>query len=66
MSLARKIASFVTSPQGRRTIQQARTRLDTPENRKRLSGVIGKARGVSAPPTKSAPARPVEGPAERP
>ena len=42
MSLVRKIASFATSPQGRRTINQARTKLDTPENRRKLSGLLNR------------------------
>ncbi len=49
MSLARTLAKFATSPQGRRTINQARTKLDTPENRRKLSGLLnrgGAARGT--------------------
>lgn len=51
MSLVRKLASFAASPQGRRTINQARTKLDTPENRRKLSGLLnrgGAARGAGA------------------
>jgi hypothetical protein len=47
MSLARTLAKFATSPQGRRTINQARTKLDTPENRRKLSGLLNR-RGAGA------------------
>ena len=55
MSLVRKLASFATSPQGRRTIETARTKLDTPANRKKLSGLLnrGGAAGTKAPGPKA-------------
>lgn len=59
MSLVSKIARFASSPQGRRTIEQARTKLDTPENRKRITEAIGRVRGGgtgrTASPTSSTP-----------
>lgn len=42
MSLLRKAVSFATSPQGRRAIDKARNKLDTPENRRKLSGLLGR------------------------
>lgn len=45
MSLVRSITRFASSPQGRRAIQQARTRLDTPENREKLSQLVSRGRG---------------------
>ena len=48
MSLVSKIARFAASPQGRRSIDQARTKLDTPENRQRLTEMLGKVRGGGA------------------
>lgn len=61
MSLISKVAKFASSPQGRRAIQQARTRLDTPENRQRLNEAVGRVRssrtGRGAAPT-DGPARP--------
>ena len=44
MSLINKVAKFASSPQGRRAIQQARTRLDTPENRQRVTEAVGRVR----------------------
>ena len=44
MSLVSKIARFAASPQGRRTIEQARTKLDTPENRQRVTEALGRVR----------------------
>ena len=44
MSLLRRAAQFARSPQGRRAIQEARTRLDTPENRQRVSETIARVR----------------------
>lgn len=44
MSLVSKIARLAASPQGRRTIDQARTKLDTPENRQRVTDLLGKMR----------------------
>ena len=49
MSLVRKIASFARSPQGRKAIDQARTRLDTPENRKKVTSALGRARNKPRP-----------------
>jgi hypothetical protein len=49
MSLARKIASFARSPQGRKAIDEARTRLDTPENRKKVTSAFGKVRNKPKP-----------------
>lgn len=48
MSLVRKLASYATSPQGRRTIDQARTKLDTPENRKKVSSLLNRRRSGGA------------------
>jgi hypothetical protein len=45
MSLVSKIARFATSPKGRRAIEEARTKLDTPENRQRVTDALGKVRG---------------------
>lgn len=45
MSLVRTITRFATSPQGRRALEQARTRLDTPENRERLTQLVSRGRG---------------------
>jgi hypothetical protein len=45
MSLVRKLTRFAASPQGRRAIDQARTKLDTPENRRKLTDLVGRARG---------------------
>lgn len=63
MSLARKLASFANSPQGRRAISQARTKLDTPENRRKLSGLLDRRRGAG---TASPPATPSPAPGRRP
>ena len=38
------LAAFAASPQGRRMIKQARARIDTPENRQRLSDTISNVR----------------------
>ena len=54
MSLVRKITRFATSPQGRQAIDQARARLDTPENRRRATELVRRARRGG---TGSAPAR---------
>lgn len=40
----RQITKFVTSPQGRRMVQDARTRLDTPENRKKVEEAVSRLR----------------------
>ena len=53
MSLVRKLASFATSPQGRRAIDQARTRLDTPQNREKLSTALGRVRSTKGRPAAS-------------
>ena len=37
-------AAFVTSPQGRRAIQRAREKVDTPENRKRARSALTEVR----------------------
>ena len=61
MSLVRKLASFATSPQGRRTINQARTKLDTPENRRKLAGLLdrgGAGRTATTEATRQATRRP--------
>jgi len=64
MSLARKLASFATSPQGRRAISQARTKLDTPENRRKLTsllnrgGAAGGAGGAGTAATRRTTPRP--------
>ena len=59
MSLVRTLTRFATSPQGRRAIDQARTRLDTPENRRKLTELVGRARksGSASPTAAPAPAR---------
>ena len=63
MSLVRKLASFATSPQGRRTINQARTKLDTPQNRQKLSGLLNRSRSGGTTGGTAATPRP---PARRP
>lgn len=57
MSLFRTVAKFASSPQGRRALQQAKQRIDTPENRQKLSDTVSKVRssrtrryGDSRPP----------------
>lgn len=62
MSLITKVAKFASSPQGRRAIQQARTRLDTPENRQRVTEAVSRVRG---PKTGRTP-RPVDETTPRP
>lgn len=54
MSLLRRAAQFARSPQGRRAIEQARTRLDTPENRKRLAQTVDRVRSGRGGPPKTA------------
>ncbi|HVF32387.1 MAG TPA: hypothetical protein VM933_05045 [Acidimicrobiales bacterium] len=49
MSLVRKITRFAASPQGRQAIDAARTRLDTPENRRRLTGMLNRRKSGGAP-----------------
>ena len=51
MRLVSKLTRFATSPQGRRAIDQARTKLDTPENRRRVTDLIGRrgAGGAAKP-----------------
>lgn len=44
----KSIAAFVASPQGRRMMKRARARIDTPENRERLSAAVARARGRSS------------------
>lgn len=48
MSLLRRAAQFARSPQGRRAIETARTRLDTPENRQRLTQTIDRVRSSAS------------------
>lgn len=55
MSLLRRAAQFARSPQGRRAIEQARTRLDTPENRQRVTQTIDRVRSSGG--RKAAPPR---------
>ncbi len=57
MSLVRKLASFATSPQGRRTINQARTKLDTPENRRKLTGLLNRGGSTRSTGTTTTTAR---------
>lgn len=54
MSILRRAANFARSPQGRRAIDQARTRLDTPENRRRLTQTVERvrSRGTGSTPTR--------------
>ena len=59
MPLMSKIARFVASPQGRRTIEQARRKLDTPENRQRVTDTISKFRnGRTGPASVDQPPKP--------
>ena len=51
-------AAFVASPQGRRAIQRAREKLDTPENRKRASSALSEVRSRVASRGRPTPAPP--------
>ena len=55
------LATFAASPQGRRLVQQARTKLDTPENRAKATAAFRKATDSArrrGRPEASAPAKP--------
>jgi hypothetical protein len=39
-----KVARFVKSPQGRQAIERARAWYETPENRRKVDGVVGRFR----------------------
>jgi hypothetical protein len=47
------LAAFAASPQGRRAIQNARTRIDTPENRKRVTDAVSRIRSRGQRPQES-------------
>jgi hypothetical protein len=50
MSLLRKVTNFATSPSGRRAIREAQRRLDTPQNRSRVSSMLSRRRGGAPGP----------------
>lgn len=45
----RQITKFVQSPRGRRMIEDARTKLDTPANRRTLTEAVGRLRSRGRP-----------------
>jgi hypothetical protein len=49
-----RITKFVQSPQGRKALQDARTKLDTPENRKRVTDTVNRLRSRGQGPVGSA------------
>jgi hypothetical protein len=48
MNLLKKAADFARSPQGRKAIADARTKYDTPANRRRVTDALSRFRGGSA------------------
>ncbi len=43
------ITNFARSPKGQRMLRDAKTKLDTPENRRKVQDVLQRRRGGSAP-----------------
>ena len=39
-----QLTKFATSPKGRKMVEDARTKLDPPENRQKLGDAVGKVR----------------------
>lgn len=55
MSLLKSAAAFARSPKGRAAINQAKARLDTPENRQRVTEAVSRVRASRTGARRSAP-----------
>jgi hypothetical protein len=49
-----QITKFVQSPKGRKMLQDARTKLDTPENRRKVTDTVSRLRSRGQRPAGSA------------